>query len=89
MNTLLVSYDLYKPGQGYQVLYETLKSFGTWWHCLDSVWIVRTSYSATQVRDQLAHHIDNNDRLLVVSLTGQSGWSGFDPKCSTWLKENL
>jgi hypothetical protein len=36
MNTLLVGYDLNKPGQDYAELKEYLKAQGTWWHALDS-----------------------------------------------------
>lgn len=46
MNTLLVGYDLNRPGQNYTELIEYLKSQVTWWHHLDSTWLVVTSKSA-------------------------------------------
>lgn len=36
MSALLISYDLNKPGQKYERLYEKIKALGTWWHYLDS-----------------------------------------------------
>ena len=39
---VIVGYDLNKPGQDYEQLWKRLREFGTWWHHLDSTWIVRT-----------------------------------------------
>ena len=51
MNTLLVGYDLNRPGQTYSDLIGYMKGLGTWWHHLDSTWLVRTSLSASEARD--------------------------------------
>jgi hypothetical protein len=37
----------------------------------------------------LTPYIDSNDELLVVKLTREAAWQGFDNNCSTWLKNNL
>jgi len=90
MNTLLIGYDLNKTGQDYDSLIEAIKSDGTWWHHLDSTWLVKTSQTATAVRDQLQRHIDANDELLVVDITGDAAaWYGFNEKANIWLKDNL
>jgi hypothetical protein len=90
MNTILVGYDLNRPGQGYPDLIERLKSYGTYWHHLDSTWIIKTSDAATTVRDELKAFIDKNDELLVINITGDvAAWSGFNTKGSTWLKDHL
>jgi hypothetical protein len=69
MKTYLISYDLLKPGQDYSTLYETIKKLADgWWHDLQSVWLINSSLSAAQVRDQLKAHVDVNDKLLVVVL---------------------
>lgn len=39
MATLLVGYDLNKPGQNYDDLWVHLKDLGPWWHYLDSTWL--------------------------------------------------
>jgi hypothetical protein len=90
MNTLLISYDLNSPGQGYSDLIEAIKNAGSlWWHYLDSTWIIKTNQSVVTVRDLLIRHIDKNDELLVVQLNGVGAWSGFDQKASDWLTKNL
>lgn len=89
MKSYLISYDLNKPGQNYNDLYEAIKKIGTWWHHLDSTWIIRSSQSAEEIRDQLKANIDSNDKLIVIILTGEAAWCGFSTSGSKWLKDNL
>jgi len=89
MGTFLITYDLHKPGQDYKDLHEAIKAVGTWWHCLDSNWIVKSTATAEQIRNTLTPHIDANDALLVVRLSGEGAWRGFSTECSDWLKNNL
>ncbi|KAA0252806.1 MAG: SinR family protein [Acidobacteria bacterium] len=89
MKTYMIGYDLNHPGQDYTSLEDAIKVLGTWWHCLDSTWIVKTNQSATSIRNTLKSHIDANDELLVAALNGESAWTGFDNKCSGWLKDNI
>ncbi len=90
MNTILVGYDLNKPGKDYATLIARLKSYGTWWHHLDSTWLLKTSLTAVQVRDQLKLLMDSSDELLVINVTGDAAaWNGFNQKGSDWLKQNL
>lgn len=90
MNTLLIGYDLNRDGQNYQDLIEAIKGYGTWWHHLDSTWLIKTDKTVVQVRDQLKAHIDSNDELLVVDVTGgPAAWKGFNDKGSKWLKDHL
>ena len=90
MPAQLISYDLRRPGQDYPELFAAIKSNGvTWWHCLESVWIVKTNLTSAQIRDRLQPHIDVNDKVLVAALSGQSGTLGLDKNCNDWLRENL
>lgn len=87
--THLISYDLNNPGKNYSPLYDAIKNIGTWWHCLDSTWLVSTTMAATQVRDKLKPFLDQNDELLVAELSGEAAWIGFNYECSNWLKNQL
>lgn len=88
MPTLLIAYDLNAPGQDYDELIDAIKGLGTWWHHLDSTWIVVTRSTAASARDTLAQHVDAGDELLVVDVTGRTrAWSGFNSSGSKWLKE--
>jgi hypothetical protein len=92
MRTYLVGYDLNRPrgANDYPNLINAIKGIGDgWWHCLDSTWIIKTNLSAVQIRDTLKVHIDGGDELLVVRLSGEGAWGGFDQQCSDWLMTYL
>ncbi|MFF0595924.1 CRISPR-associated protein Cas2 [Streptomyces antibioticus] len=88
--SLLIGYDLNRPGQNYKSLHDAIKALGSaHWHILDSTWIVDTQKTCTQARDELKKHIDSNDKLLVVQLTGVGAWTGFTQTGTDWLKSRL
>lgn len=71
----LITYDLNRPGKNYEDLYKAIKAIGTWWHYLDSTWLVETSLTPQQVWERLAPVVDKTDRVLVVKVTSSnSGW---------------
>lgn len=84
----LISYDLNKPGQNYDDVYEAIKELGSsWWHYLDSTWLVDTNLTADQISDRIKKHIDKNDYLLVIGVT--SDYAGWLPeKAWEWLKNH-
>lgn len=70
-----INYDLKRPGQNYDPLYQAIKSCGVWWHYLGSTWLVDTNMSAHAVWERLAPVIDKNDRVLVIGVTKEKqGW---------------
>lgn len=90
MKTLLVGYDLNTPGKDYAKLIERLKTFPTWWHYLDSTWLIRSDQTAVQVRDDLKRLIDTNDELLVIDVSGDvAAWAGFSDRAGQWIKDNI
>lgn len=91
MSKILIGYDLNKAGKDYTSLIDAIKkAFPTYWHCLDSTWIVETESTPVQVRDWLGRFIDANDELFVVDITGKAAaWRGFTGSCGDWLTNNL
>ncbi len=90
MRTMLVAYDLNRPGQNYPGFYEALKTVPLWWHYLDSTWLLRTNESAAELRNRLMSHIDAGDELLVIDVTNpEAAWSGFDDEASQWIRDYL
>jgi hypothetical protein len=88
MATMLVGYDLNRPGQEYAGLIGAIKEIGSWWHHLDSTWLVKTSLTVTELRDALKIHIDAGDELLVIDVTGRS-WAGTGFDSYDWLRANI
>jgi hypothetical protein len=89
MASVLITYDLITPGKKYTELHDAIKALGSWWHCVDSTWIVKSDFSLVQIRDELKKHVDSNDKLLVLGLSGAGAWVGLDKNCSDWLTNNL
>lgn len=89
MASVLITYDLITPGKKYTELHGAIKALGTWWHCVESTWIIKSDLSIVQIRDALKKHVDSNDKLLVLALSGTGAWVGLNKNCSDWLTSNL
>ena len=88
MTVYCVSYDLKKAGQNYNALYEELKGSYSWWHYLDSTWLISTQESADQLCDRLLRHLDQNDRLLVIKVV--RSYQGFlSEDAWKWIREHV
>lgn len=85
-----VNYDLHKTGQDYTKLIDYLKSHQSWAKPLKSSFFVKTSLTAGQLRDGIKKHIDANDDIVVVTVTGAS-WATYSisSDVNEWLKKNL
>lgn len=91
MTAFLITYDLLPLGRNYAPLISAIKqiSDGLYWKELESTWIIITNIGAIEIRDLLIPYIDNNDKLLIVSLDYEAAWSGLSKESEKWLKENL
>lgn len=74
----LITYDLKKPGQNYNELYDAIKSCGEWQHPLESTWVVKMGslITANDLYNHLRPKIDDGDFLFIVDITNQDrqGW---------------
>jgi hypothetical protein len=89
--SILVAYDIHPPkGEAYENLIEAIRSLGTWWHHLETVWVVQCAHKPAEVRDRLKSHIGTEDQLLVVDISGDvAGWAGVNDTGSKWLAQNI
>lgn len=88
MTVYCVSYDLNKTGQNYTDLHAELKNSPSWWHHLDSTWLIFTAESAEQLFSRLARHIDSNDQLLIVKVAREyQGW--LSGEAWKWINEHV
>lgn len=70
-----INYDLKRPGQNYDALYDAIKSCGDWWHFLGSTWLVDSALNAQGIWKKLEPHVDKNDFFLVIGVTRDyQGW---------------
>lgn len=90
MYTYLISYDLRRPGKDYTQLHTHLKSYSDWAKPLESVWLIKSSFSCEQLRNTVQTHMDGNDMILVVDVTKQSAaWDNLATDISAWIKSKL
>jgi hypothetical protein len=87
----VIGYDLHPTkGETYDELIAAIKALGSWWHCLDSTWLIISNLSAVQIRDALWPHMKADDQPLAVAYAPpNSAWRGFTGDCETWLKKNM
>lgn len=93
MNVYLISYDLSSPDTvaHYAPLIKFIKSHGTWAKPLLSVWIVKTSKSVSELRNELREFLLPSDKILVIDITSKS-WASLinlGPEVIQWMKNNV
>jgi hypothetical protein len=86
---LLIGYDLDQPGQNYEGVRRQIEILGSSWHYLDSTWLVDTPLTVQQASDWIRTAMDDNDKLLVLDITGDAhaGWLPQD--AWDWIKEHV
>jgi CRISPR/Cas system-associated endoribonuclease Cas2 len=85
----IITYDLNRAGQNYESLNKAIQSYGTWAKIATTTYVVISSDSAENIRNNLQQYIDNNDELFVGKLNGEAAWYGLSDKISSWLQTNL
>jgi len=91
MSKYLVTYDLVgtsETSEDYKRLIKKIKSYPDWGKVQKSVWLIKSSNTATAVRDDLWSYMDSNDRLFIIKVTGTAAWR--NEICErSWLKDFL
>lgn len=92
MRSIIIAYDLIGTSEtsaDYQRLIKHIQEgYSNWAKILYSTFIIRTTLSPKQVRDNLGPYTDANDRLFVAELTGVGAWRNVI--CTNaWLQDNL
>lgn len=72
---MIISYDLRKQ-KDYKTLIEAIQKLGQASRILESVWYVRTEYTAVQIRDYLKGHIDSDDGVAVFGCS-RNTWATY------------
>ena len=84
----VVSYDLRKPGQDYKGLFDALQASPSWWHYLESTWLIATSENANELYNRLQGHLDRDDSILVIQAgADRQGW--LPKKAWEWIDREL
>jgi len=85
----VVAYDLVEPhdtSESYAAVIDTLRGFGTWAQIEQSVWLIDSSLSASDLRDKVFESMHKGDRLLVARLGGSWATQSIETDVTDWLK---
>ncbi len=88
MSTFIITYDLISD-KDYSKLYEAIKNYGYYAHLLESIWIIKSSTSSTDIRDNLKNYIDDDDKIFVAKLTRECAWKNLSKEVSDWIHNNV
>lgn len=90
MNTLFITYTLEDYDDTYKKISKQLKSYSNWAKLFQRAWIIQTTKSTRQVRDELAEVIENKGKIVIINITN-SGWATYkiSSEITKWMKENI
>jgi len=89
MRTIQINYDLSVPGRNYEAVETYIKSLGGWCHLLESLWLVRTWKTASDVRDELKAIVHTKDKVATFDVTGVPWATNFTADTTTWMHRNM
>lgn len=89
MNTLLIIFDVNITSTVTQAqIINTVKQQGSWAKLSSNAWLLKTSKSAIELRDELIR-LTYASRLVVFDVS-RDGWAtSYSDEVSSWIKDNL
>jgi len=84
----LIMYDLCGVGKDYDSLISAIKKNESWGHLTKSTWAVVSHKTATEIRNELRHFMDQKDRLIVVRSGRAAAWSNCLAS-NSWIHDNI
>jgi hypothetical protein len=87
--TIQINYDLRKPGRDYKPVYDYIKSHGVYAKPLASLWLVRTTKTASAIRDELMKLVDSNDKIATFDVTGDAWATNFSDAHVDWMHNHM
>lgn len=84
----LATNTLRNPHLKYDSFYNEIKKADTWWHYLDSTWLIKTQFNPQYWYNKLAPLIYQNDSIFIIEVTNK--YQGWLPKEAwEWLNREL
>ena len=89
LNTFIVVYDLFKPGQNYTALINLIQKNTYWAKIGLSAYIIKTYSDHIQVRSELLKVLDKSDKLFVGAVSAPAAWFNLGTQVDNWIQSNL
>jgi hypothetical protein len=90
MNTYLISFQI-KSNEAYGAIAEKLRSFPRWARTMDNVWVVKSEYSAADIRDEISALIKEVGGTILVVNISEEEWASYalSQEVANWMKQNI
>jgi hypothetical protein len=87
MKVLLITYDLKDKFIDYSKLFDILKTAPSWWHYIESTWLIATDEPPELWFSKIKNAIGKDDNLFIVEIKGsqRQGWLSQD--AWDWIKK--
>jgi hypothetical protein len=86
MPVLLITYDLYRPGQNYPRLIKAIKEY-PWARLSETSYAIATSATPQTVFEKLRPYVSDSTNLYVLMLA--KTYAGFGPEAvNDWLEQH-
>ena len=82
---LIITADLRRPGQNYDMLYDAIAALPGAFRYQQSSWFAYATGSSVELRNYLGRFIDSNDKLMVARV---SDAAYFDTELLSKMAEN-
>lgn len=85
---LLITYNLNEPTRNTEALFNEIKKAGTWWHHLDSTWLIKTNSSPKEWYNRIAPRFLKSDSFLIIEV--KSNYYGWLPQNAwDWIQKQV
>lgn len=88
MSVFMISYDLHSPTNNREKVEESIKALGSWCKYLTTTFVVKTSFSKSDVQSKITSNLDNNDAMIIAEVAGNlNGWLSNEQW--NWIHNNI
>ena len=81
----LITYNLKTTNWNYTGFFSTLQNIGSWWHYLDTTWIIKSEFTSQQIYSMIAPHLSKSDLILVVEIVANTSFGWLPKDAWDWL----
>lgn len=89
MNTILIHYELHGTNRDYDALYQQIRSCGAWCHVHESLWLVNTTRTASEIRDHVGMVLKQRDQILTIDVSGRPWATNYRNEQTSWMRQNM
>jgi hypothetical protein len=88
MNAIIIVLELTYQAFPQELISQKIRSYGNWARIASNAYLIKTSHTPVQIRDQLVPLLGGADKIFVGSCPVPSAWHGQPEDVSKWILQN-